>query len=120
MREDGKTATVWFNGPSARDLYHVKRQPLEIGCNFIEQHRPATAAAASSSSSSEEPSPPADATEELPSVSPDSIELYSEAAASDEAQTASTEHLAEEATAEAAALFGATAIRACDVSPRHQ
>jgi len=40
MREDGKTATVWFNGPSARDLYHVKRQPLEIGCNFIEQHRP--------------------------------------------------------------------------------
>ena len=68
--------------------------------DFIEQHRPATAATASSSSSSEEPSPPADATEELPSVSPDSVELYSEAAASDDAQTASTEHLAEEATAE--------------------
>jgi len=37
---DGKeTAVVWFNGPSARDLHHIPRQQLEIGCNFIEQHR---------------------------------------------------------------------------------
>jgi hypothetical protein len=39
MREDGKTATVWFNGPSVRQFLDIPRQPLEIGCNFIEQHR---------------------------------------------------------------------------------
>jgi len=31
---------VWFNGPSATDLHHISAQALEIGCNFIEQHRP--------------------------------------------------------------------------------
>lgn len=35
-----ETATVWFNGPSARQLHHIRPQPLEIGCNFIERHRP--------------------------------------------------------------------------------
>lgn len=37
---DGKeTATVWFNGPSVRQFLDMPRQPMEIGCNFIEQHR---------------------------------------------------------------------------------
>lgn len=37
---DGKeTATVFFNGPSVGQLLDIPRQPLEIGCNFIEQHR---------------------------------------------------------------------------------
>jgi len=40
MHTDGKKAIVWFNGPSARDLHHIAAQPLEIGCNFIERHRP--------------------------------------------------------------------------------
>lgn len=31
---------VWFNGPSATDLHHIPPQQLEIGCNFIQQHRP--------------------------------------------------------------------------------
>jgi len=35
----GKEAVVWFNGPSARQFWHIPRQSLEIGCNFIEQHR---------------------------------------------------------------------------------
>lgn len=39
MQTDGKTATVWFNGPSVRQFLDIPRQPLEIGCNFIEQHR---------------------------------------------------------------------------------
>tara|TARA_Y100001938_G_scaffold24034_1_gene31480 strand:- start:938 stop:1486 length:549 start_codon:yes stop_codon:yes gene_type:complete len=39
MREDGKTATVWFNGPSVRQFLDMPPQPVEIGCNFIEQHR---------------------------------------------------------------------------------
>ncbi len=30
---------VWFNGPSVRQFLDIPRQPLEIGCNFIEQHR---------------------------------------------------------------------------------
>lgn len=30
----------WFNGPSARQFLHIPRQSFEIGCNFIEQHRP--------------------------------------------------------------------------------
>jgi hypothetical protein len=30
---------VWFNGPSVRQFLDMPRQPLEIGCNFIEQHR---------------------------------------------------------------------------------
>jgi len=39
MMAGKETAVVWFNGPSASDLHHIARQPLEIGCNFIEQHR---------------------------------------------------------------------------------
>lgn len=34
-----ETAIVWFNGPSVRQFLDIPRQPLEIGCNFIEQHR---------------------------------------------------------------------------------
>lgn len=30
---------VWFNGPSVRQFLDMPRQSLEIGCNFIEQHR---------------------------------------------------------------------------------
>ena len=37
--KDGKEAVVWFNGPSVRQFLDIPRQPLEIGCNFIEQHR---------------------------------------------------------------------------------
>lgn len=39
MQTDGKTATVFFNGPSVRQFLDIPRQSLEIGCNFIEQHR---------------------------------------------------------------------------------
>jgi len=39
MMSGKETAVVWFNGPSARELHSIPRQPLEIGCNFIEQHR---------------------------------------------------------------------------------
>ena len=31
---------VWFNGPSAKSLHGIPPQALEIGCNFIERHRP--------------------------------------------------------------------------------
>ena len=31
---------VWFNGPSAKVLHTIPLQQLEIGCNFIEKHRP--------------------------------------------------------------------------------
>jgi len=30
---------VFFNGPSVRQFLNMPRQRLEIGCNFIEQHR---------------------------------------------------------------------------------
>ena len=30
---------VWWNGPSQQQWLHIPRQQLEIGCNFIEQHR---------------------------------------------------------------------------------
>ena len=30
---------VWFNGPSARAFHHIPAQSLEIGCNFILNHR---------------------------------------------------------------------------------
>jgi hypothetical protein len=39
MRHGKETAVVWFNGPSVRQFLDIPRQPLEIGCNFIEQHR---------------------------------------------------------------------------------
>lgn len=35
----GKKAIVWWNGPSVRQFLDIPNQPLEIGCNFIEQHR---------------------------------------------------------------------------------
>jgi len=35
----GKKAIVWFNGPSARQLWDMDPCHVEIGCNFIEQHR---------------------------------------------------------------------------------
>ena len=34
------TATVFFNGPSVQRFYHIRPQPMEIGCNFILDHRP--------------------------------------------------------------------------------
>ena len=33
------TATVFWNGPSVKQFYHIPPQPLEIGCNFILDHR---------------------------------------------------------------------------------
>ena len=39
MSDGNKKGVVWFNGPSAVDLHHIKTQPLEIGCNFIESRR---------------------------------------------------------------------------------
>ena len=33
------TATVFFNGPSVKQFYNIPPQPLEIGCNFILDHR---------------------------------------------------------------------------------
>ena len=30
---------VWFNGPSVKQFYNIPPQPLEIGCNFILDHR---------------------------------------------------------------------------------
>jgi hypothetical protein len=39
MMAGEETAVVWFNGPSVRQFLDIPRQPLEIGCNFIEQHR---------------------------------------------------------------------------------
>ncbi len=35
----GKKALCWFNGPSARQFWDIDPFPIEIGCNFIEQHR---------------------------------------------------------------------------------
>lgn len=32
-------ATVWWNGPSVKQFYKIKAQPLEIGCNFILDNR---------------------------------------------------------------------------------
>jgi hypothetical protein len=40
MTAGKETAVVFFNGPSVRQFLDIPRQPLEIGCNFIEQHRP--------------------------------------------------------------------------------
>lgn len=31
---------VWFNGPSAREFYSIPPQTVEIGCNYILEHRP--------------------------------------------------------------------------------
>jgi hypothetical protein len=39
MMAGKETAVVFFNGPSVRQFLDIPRQPLEIGCNFIEQHR---------------------------------------------------------------------------------
>ena len=33
------TATVFWNGPSVKQFYNIKPQELEIGCNFILDHR---------------------------------------------------------------------------------
>jgi len=32
-------ATVWWNGPSVKQFYNIAPQPMEIGCNFIQDHR---------------------------------------------------------------------------------
>ena len=38
---------IWFNGPSQKDLVQtLPRQPIEIGCNYIEKLRPVDAVAA--------------------------------------------------------------------------
>jgi len=39
MLHGKETATVWFNGPSAKALHGIPPQPLEIGCNFISTNR---------------------------------------------------------------------------------
>jgi len=31
---------VWWNGPSFRHTMHIPPQEMEIGCNFIQNHRP--------------------------------------------------------------------------------
>ena len=33
------SAIVWFNGPSVKQFYNIPPHPLEVGCNFILDHR---------------------------------------------------------------------------------
>ena len=33
------SAIVWWNGPSVKQFYNISPHPLEIGCNFILNHR---------------------------------------------------------------------------------
>ena len=39
LNNNMSSAIVWFNGPSVKQFYNIPPHPLEVGCNFILDHR---------------------------------------------------------------------------------